>query len=52
MAVVPAPATRKSELLKFLALAFVLIPALSVAVVVTYGFAVWIYQIFMGPPGL
>jgi nitrate reductase NapE len=48
----PAPDSRKAELLKFVFLAFVFIPALSVGVVAAYGFAVWIYQMFAGPPGM
>ena len=30
---------------------FVILPATAVAVVGGYGFAVWISQIFFGPPG-
>ncbi|GLQ29822.1 hypothetical protein GCM10007876_03000 [Litoribrevibacter albus] len=35
----------------FLFLTVVLFPVLSVAVVGAYGFAVWISQLLMGPPG-
>jgi nitrate reductase NapE len=35
----------------FLFLTAVLVPALAVATVAGYGFVVWIYQIFAGPPG-
>lgn len=35
----------------FLVLAFAIWPILAVAVVGGYGFAVWIYQMIMGPPG-
>ncbi|AUN33177.1 periplasmic nitrate reductase, NapE protein [Niveispirillum cyanobacteriorum] len=44
--------TRRTELLKFLFLAFVLVPVLSVGVVAAYGFAVWMAQLIAGPPGL
>lgn len=42
--------TRKNELQLFLFLTVVLIPALVVAGIAAYGFFVWIYQIFAGPP--
>lgn len=42
---------RSRELRAFLFLAVVLVPLLSVLVVGGYGFAVWLYQIFAGPPG-
>ena len=42
---------RRWELRMFLFLTVVLFPILSVAVVGGYGFAVWIWQIFNGPPG-
>lgn len=35
----------------FLLLAFALAPVLSVVIVASYGFAVWIYQMIAGPPG-
>lgn len=44
------PSTRKQELRAFLFLTAVLVPALAVAVVGTYGLAVWIYQMIAGPP--
>lgn len=44
--------TRRIELLKFIFLAFVLVPVLSVGVVAAYGFAVWMVQLVAGPPGL
>ena len=43
--------TKKRELTAFLFLTVVLAPAVSVAVVSTYGFAIWMYQIIAGPPG-
>ena len=44
------PTTRKQELQAFLFLTAVMVPALAVAVVGTYGLAVWIYQMIAGPP--
>lgn len=42
--------TKRQETLFFTILAFVVVPALSVAVVAGYGFCIWMYQIFAGPP--
>jgi nitrate reductase NapE len=42
---------RRSEVLTFLFLTVFLAPILAVAIVGGYGFAIWIYQIFAGPPG-
>ncbi len=42
---------KKRELTVFVFLAGVLFPILSVLVVSGYGFLVWIYQMFAGPPG-
>ena len=42
---------RRRELFMFLFLTVVLFPLISVMVVGGYGFAVWIWQIFNGPPG-
>jgi nitrate reductase NapE len=42
---------RQRELLTFLFLTIFLAPLLAVAFVGSYGFAIWIYQIFTGPPG-
>jgi nitrate reductase NapE len=42
---------RRWELRMFLFLTVVLFPLLSVALVGGYGFAVWIWQMFAGPPG-
>lgn len=42
--------TKRQETLFFAALAFVVVPALSVAVVAGYGFCIWMYQIVSGPP--
>ena len=43
-------ATRR-ELSAFLFLTVVLAPAITVAIVGGYGFAVWMYQLIAGPPG-
>ena len=42
---------RRMEIFAFLFLTAVLMPALTVAVVGSYGFAVWFYQMVAGPPG-
>jgi nitrate reductase NapE len=39
------------EVFAFLFLTAVLMPALAVATVGGYGFAVWAYQMIVGPPG-
>ena len=44
-------AERRREWGVFLLLAFGLAPVLSVIIVASYGFAVWIYQMIVGPPG-
>lgn len=45
------PTRRRRELLTFLFLTIFLAPLLSIAFVGSYGFAIWFYQIFTGPPG-
>jgi periplasmic nitrate reductase NapE len=45
------PRRRRMEIFAFLFLTAVLMPALAVATVGSYGLAVWIYQIVAGPPG-
>lgn len=45
------PASRKGEVLVFLLITAVVFPLLAVGVVGGYGFAVWMYQIVVGPPG-
>ncbi len=35
----------------FVLVAAVLVPVISVALIVVYGFSIWIAQMFMGPPG-
>ena len=42
---------RKTELRCFLLLTVLLAPVLSVVVIGGLGFALWIYQMFAGPPG-
>lgn len=42
---------KKLELRMFLFLTVVLAPALSVALVGGLGLAIWLYQLFAGPPG-
>ena len=45
------PRRRRMEIFAFLFLTAVLMPALAVATVGGYGFAVWAYQMIAGPPG-
>lgn len=47
----PPQATRREELMAFLGLAVVLAPVLAVLVVSGWGFLVWMFQLFAGPPG-
>lgn len=42
--------SRRSELALFLFITVVLFPVLAVMIVGGYGFAVWIFQMFTGPP--
>ncbi|NQV99113.1 MAG: periplasmic nitrate reductase, NapE protein [Rhodospirillales bacterium] len=44
--------TVQQEIKGFLFITAVLIPALAVALVGGYGFAIWIYQMLVGPPGV
>lgn len=44
--------TRSRELRVFLFLTVLLFPLLAVLIVASYGFAVWLWQIVMGPPGI
>ncbi|AMD01414.1 MULTISPECIES: periplasmic nitrate reductase, NapE protein [Halomonas] len=47
-----APEERKKKELKlFLFIAILLFPILAIALVGSFGFSVWIYQTFTGPPG-
>ncbi|MCK0162776.1 periplasmic nitrate reductase, NapE protein [Marinobacter sp. S6332] len=43
--------TKAREWQVLLMVTFVILPATAVAVVGGYGFAVWIGQMFLGPPG-
>ena len=45
------PRRRRMEIFAFLFLTAVLMPALAVATVGSYGLAVWIHQVVAGPPG-
>ncbi len=45
-------AQRGRELRAFLFVTVVLFPALAVALVGGYGFAVWAWQMVFGPPGI
>ena len=45
------PRRKKEEFRTWLFLSFVMAPILSVFIVSGYGFLVWLYQIFAGPPG-
>jgi periplasmic nitrate reductase NapE len=46
-----APSTRQEEWRSFLFFTIVMAPVLAFLIVTGYGFLVWIYQIFAGPPG-
>jgi len=43
---------KRRELTAFLFLTLILAPFLAVLIVAGYGFAVWMYQIIMGPPSV
>jgi len=45
------PITRAEEVKSFLFLTAVMAPLLAVLIVAGYGFLVWMYQLFAGPPG-
>ena len=47
----PRARRRRMEIFAFLFLTAVLMPALAIATVGSYGLAVWIYQMAAGPPG-
>lgn len=44
-------ASKRQELGVFLFITVVLFPVLSVLIVAGYGFLVWFWQMFNGPPG-
>ena len=46
----PAQYTRAQELRSFLFLTVVMAPALTGAIIAGYGFLVWMFQLFSGPP--
>jgi nitrate reductase NapE len=46
-----SPSTKQEEWRSFLFFTVVMAPALAVAIVGGYGFIVWMYQLFAGPPG-
>ena len=41
---------KKKELHAFLFLTAVIMPAIAVAIVGSYGLLIWLYQLLMGPP--
>ena len=43
--------TKSQELRSFLFLSVVMAPVIAGAIVAGYGFLVWMYQLFAGPPG-
>lgn len=45
------PERRRSERLLFFLLAVVIWPFIAVGVVAGWGFVVWMYYLFTGPPG-
>jgi nitrate reductase NapE len=47
----PRRQSKALELRAFLLLAVVMAPVVAVVVVAGYGFLVWMYQLFAGPPG-
>jgi nitrate reductase NapE len=42
---------RREEFRTWLFLSLIMAPILSVLIVSGYGFVVWMYQLFVGPPG-
>lgn len=46
------PSTRQEELRSFIFLSVVMAPVVSVVAIAAYGFSVWIYQMFAGPPSV
>jgi nitrate reductase NapE len=45
------PAKKSDERFAVFFLIVVLAPALSIAIVGSYGFAIWMSQLYFGPPG-
>jgi nitrate reductase NapE len=50
VALEPGGSSKRRELYLFLFITVVLFPVLSVMIVGGYGFGVWIWQMFNGPP--
>jgi nitrate reductase NapE len=42
---------RRMEIFAFLIVTAIVMPAITVATIGTYGLSVWIYQAIVGPPG-
>jgi nitrate reductase NapE len=45
------PRRKRMEIFAFLFLTAIVMPALAVATVGSYGLVVWVYQMIAGPPG-
>ena len=45
------PQRKKEEFRTWVFLSLIMAPILSVVIVSGYGFLVWMYQLFVGPPG-
>lgn len=50
MSALQPPSTPKEELRSFALLTVVMAPVLSGVIIAGYGFLVWFYQMFAGPP--
>lgn len=48
----PLPEQKKKEWRLFVFIVVFLFPLLSIALVGGYGFAIWMYQLLMGPPSM
>lgn len=48
---VPPKPSKRLEFKAFLFLTVVMAPAIAGVVIGSYGLAVWVYQMFAGPPG-
>lgn len=46
----PEPSTKTEEFRSVVFLSVVMAPVIAVLVVAGYGFLVWMYQLFAGPP--
>lgn len=47
----PVQSERRSELRAFLFLTVFLAPIVAIGLVASWGFIVWAFQVFAGPPG-